>query len=580
VVIDQFVVAVSLLVVASHGWTWQLKAGCIASPQPDFHLSLHSPSYLQHSTPRTMWLLDTATLKLRYFITTIPDYVILSHTWGEDEVSFDDIAQPYAKDMAGYSKISRCCAQAVEAGFEWAWVDTCCIDKRSSAELSEAINSMYKWYWNAAICYAYISDCLIGDDKFTSSRWFKRGWTLQELLAPDVIEFFDSDWRFMGTKSGLLDEIHAATKIEKQYLLERNAINIATVAAKFSWASARTTTREEDMAYCLLGLVRVNMPMLYGEGSGAFYRLQLEMIKQTNEHTIFAWDSNEDGWHHASMFATSPVQFVSGAGLRTTLPRVQGKLGTHEITNHGLSITLPCISVDQNRVIAVLNCLESTGNHVGVWLERTGSGVYRRPPLPRTVVTVEDIQEATAESMHIEQFDHSPKQEAYCECSMGFDDPLGEVDVWRLARGHRLALLATHHLHTDGPDIRSFIIRENEFACLGIEFMTLSSETWARLFLFVGLHGGRPWIIHMSGLGELPGPWEIATEVEKTRKLFESQTNDQPAPLRYCHYVDSLTFHTETGHVLEVLARKKCAKEGLQWRLKVTVEPSPQNRCN
>ncbi|KAG9185670.1 hypothetical protein G6011_07001 [Alternaria panax] len=213
-----------------------------------------------------MWLLDTKTIKLRQFVTNIPDYIILSHTWGDGEVSFDGIAQPRAKHIAGYSKISRCCAQAVDAGFEWAWIDTCCIDKRSSAELSEAINSMPKWYWDAAVCYAFILDHSLGSNTFKSSRWFKRGWTLQDLLAPDVMEFYDSNWSFMGTKSSLLSQIQTATDIETHYLINRGAIENATIAAKFSWASGRTKTREEDMAYCLLGVVHVNMPMLYGEG--------------------------------------------------------------------------------------------------------------------------------------------------------------------------------------------------------------------------------------------------------------------------------------------------------------------------
>ena len=124
--------------------------------------------------------------------------------------------------------------------------------------------------------------------EFETSRWFTRGWTLQELLAPDFLEFYDSNWQFLGTKSSRIDLLHAATKIGKRYLLNRNTIKDASIAAKFSWASNRKTIRLEDMAYCLLGLVDVNMPMLYGEGEKAFYRLQLEIIKLTNEHTIFA----------------------------------------------------------------------------------------------------------------------------------------------------------------------------------------------------------------------------------------------------------------------------------------------------
>jgi hypothetical protein len=126
-----------------------------------------------------MWLLNTTTFRLRAFFEHVPDYVILSHTWEKDEVAFEDIDKPGASQMAGYSKIVGCCRLARRDGFEWAWIDTCCIDKRSSAELSEAINSMYKWYWKAAICYAYLSDVPMAfgewEELVERSRWFSRG---------------------------------------------------------------------------------------------------------------------------------------------------------------------------------------------------------------------------------------------------------------------------------------------------------------------------------------------------------------------------------------------------------------------
>ncbi|KAL1600119.1 hypothetical protein SLS59_006193 [Nothophoma quercina] len=186
--------------------------------------------------------------------------------------------------MAGYDKIRHCCGQAKDDGYEWVWIDTCCIDKRSSAELSEAINSMYQWYWNAEICYAHLVDVikdplLDGNDaSFIASRWFSRGWTLQELLAPETVEFYDGNWQILGTKLSLLDSICEASQIDMKYLLKRELIKEASIATIFSWASRRKTTRSEDIAYCLLGLVSINMPMLYGEGDRAFYRLQLEII--------------------------------------------------------------------------------------------------------------------------------------------------------------------------------------------------------------------------------------------------------------------------------------------------------------
>ena len=491
-----------------------------------------------------MWLLDTATLKLRHFITDIPDYVILSHTWGDGEVGFDDIAQPYAKEMAGYTKIWQCCARAVLAGFEWAWVDTCCIDKRSSAELSEAINSMYRWYWDAAVCYAYISDWSSTEENFQSSRWFKRGWTLQELLAPDVIEFFDSDWQFRGTKSSLLDTVHDATKIETQYLVDREAIKQATVAAKLSWAACRTTTREEDMAYCLLGLVQVNMPMLYGEGAGAFYRLQLEIIKQTNEHTIFAWETS-DTWQHTSIFAPSPAPFMNTADLQRTVARVREELTTHEITNHGLRITFPCISVDHSRVIAVLDCTASVGKHVGLWLERLDSGVYRRLAAPRASVTEHDIKEATPTTMHIEAYNQSQSQQPKNLWTMKLRCTPKSFTIHEMSTGSRSATTSFYPLLDPKHKLALFkdlVLEDGEFVCVMFSLREHVEAPDQLAILFLGLHRGRLWI-EMSS--ERAFEWVGAVEVK--RKIFEASTQGQPGHHRHHRFSNYCEFYMEGG---------------------------------
>ncbi|KAF3000681.1 hypothetical protein E8E13_001551 [Curvularia kusanoi] len=333
-----------------------------------------------------MWLLNTHTITLRNFIADIPNYVILSHTWEEEEVTFDDIGKPdQCATMKGYAKILGCCRQAVQDGFEWAWIDTCCIDKRSSAELSEAINSMYKWYWNAGICYAYISD--FSDHGSVPldlgySKWFTRGWTLQELLAPSPVEFYTQSWSFIGTKAGMLKTLQDITKIDEQYLEDRDKIRLASTATKFSWASLRETTREEDIAYCLLGLVGVNMPMLYGEGYRAFNRLQLEILRKTNDHTIFAWN-----FHYSTpsplvgVLAPSPFYFADSADTRPSgTPRPTESL-THEITNNGLRITLPIVETDdKDELVALLHCENKKGSRLGIHLgkAREGSLQYGR----------------------------------------------------------------------------------------------------------------------------------------------------------------------------------------------------------
>jgi hypothetical protein len=171
------------------------------------------------------------------------------------------------------------------------WIDTCCIDKTSSAELSEAINSMYRWYQKSQVCYAYLVDVPDAttdhsrpESLFQQSKWFTRGWTLQELLAPTFVEFYDQNWIEIGTKSSMRALVQKITNISTLVDIDK-----ACVAEKLSWASTRVTTRIEDLAYCLMGLFDINMPLLYGEGHNAFLRLQLEIWNRTNDESIFAW---------------------------------------------------------------------------------------------------------------------------------------------------------------------------------------------------------------------------------------------------------------------------------------------------
>ena len=171
----------------------------------------------------------------------------------------------------------------------------CCIDKTSSAELSEAINSMFRWYQNAAVCYAFLSDvpsCLDSSAmklNLAKSRWFTRGWTLQELIAPANLIFFSMDWNPLGTKSQIHNILSSITGIEKKFLNSEN-LELASIAKKMSWAASRKTSRIEDIAYSLLGIFDINMPLIYGEGKRAFKRLQEELLKtRTDDHSLFAW---------------------------------------------------------------------------------------------------------------------------------------------------------------------------------------------------------------------------------------------------------------------------------------------------
>lgn len=311
----------------------------------------------------TMRLIHTKTLELvEFFGDAIPEYAILSHTWAHDEVTFKDWKRlEAARKKAGFSKIEMACRQALKDCHDYLWVDTNCIDKRSSAELSEAINSMFSWYKNAATCYAYLADVerappvqsTIYDDHFCGSRWFTRGWTLQELLAPREMVFYAKDWSRIGTRSGMAGEISEATEIPAAYMWG-SPLAQASVAQKMSWISKRETTRIEDVAYCMLGIFDINMPLLYGEGPKAFTRLQEEIIRTSTDHTIFCWSWSEkvpEGW--GSLLAPFPQAFRNSGGyIRATNNLFDAKAFT--MTNAGLKIDLPILQAFSYR-FGVLN---------------------------------------------------------------------------------------------------------------------------------------------------------------------------------------------------------------------------------
>ncbi|KAK3068563.1 hypothetical protein LTR53_013763, partial [Teratosphaeriaceae sp. CCFEE 6253] len=247
-----------------------------------------------------MRLLNTQTLELKEFLgDRVPAYVILSHRWGDDETSYKDFRKGVNKDSAGYRKVVDFCTFARSRVREWVWVDTVCIDKRSSAEVSEAVNSMFAWYQQARECFALLTDVppfAHGRERVLqgvwTSEWWTRGWTLQECLAPMHVVFLTRSWEVIGSKVHFAREICAVTGIPQRILSGDEVTAHTCVAQKMSWMSGRETTRAEDAAYCLLGLFGVNMPLLYGEGAtSAFKRLQLQIITDSDDESIFAWQA-------------------------------------------------------------------------------------------------------------------------------------------------------------------------------------------------------------------------------------------------------------------------------------------------
>ena len=309
-----------------------------------------------------MWLLSTSRAELYYFVSpeSVPGgYAILSHVWDPpSEQSFQGVQALRAScAQTGLNprdyvpdKIRECCKLAEKHGDDWLWVDTCCIDKTSSTELSEAINSMFRYYSLANVCYAFLADVPTADtatlshegSTFRASRWHKRGWTLQELLAPAVLFFVSGTWEMLGSKAELGDILEQITRVPPKVLLNQENFRDSSVAQRMSWAAGRETTRPEDEAYCLMGIFEITMPALYGEGRRAFRRLQQEIMKQCVDTSIFTWSNTPPeafpdlvrvnalqlgGCHSGHdahdidtrFLANTPSDFASAAGTRCAL---------------------------------------------------------------------------------------------------------------------------------------------------------------------------------------------------------------------------------------------------------------------
>lgn len=317
----------------------------------------------------------------------VPKYAILSHRWGVEEVLLKDMISGTADQKQGFAKLIKRCRQAERDGLRYVWIDTCCIDKSSSAELSEAINAMFRWYRNAEFCYVYLSDvdATTEDPMFETllkrSVWFTRGWTLQELIAPRHVKFLNSRWVYLDDLLSLRFLISEITSVTTDVLLHTVPLSEIPVAQRMSWAANRQTTRIEDRAYSLMGIFDVNMPMLYGEGENAFRRLQEEIVKRTNDHSILLFQTSAP-----AAFASSPAEFgilkldpdsAQGDALqsKSIWPAgvfsggIQANYKRHEadepsaVTNIGLSVSLPMFPWYFNLYIALVAVIRSYSRH-------------------------------------------------------------------------------------------------------------------------------------------------------------------------------------------------------------------------
>ena len=244
------------------------------------------------------------------------------------------------------------------------------------------------------------------EDPFWQSKWFTRGWTLQELLAPQDLIFYSMNWVQLGTKKYLKDVLHLITGINLEYLDGSLPVWEASIAERMSWMSKRLTTRVEDMAYCMLGIFEINMPLLYGEGSRAFLRLQEEILKVTDDQTIFCWEWDRthvvDDW--VSILAPCPAVFELSSKFCPTVLDDNTEVVPYSITNVGLSIKLRCIeTADPNFVCGVLNVNEHWvgGNPYQVCLPLHKSRIYHRLPFPTTPFPLHVAMAGKEEAVYI-----------------------------------------------------------------------------------------------------------------------------------------------------------------------------------
>ncbi len=266
------------------------------------------------TVPGPIWLLNTARAELSYFESLAPPYAAFSHVWNNTGMmSFQEVEKlqiectetgATPRDLVS-STLQCACMLAESDGYEWIWMDCCCIDRSSSAELSETINRMYDIYAGAAVCYAYMRDVstmggeayssgdmespLSSQSSFAQSTWHRCVWSLQALLAPRLVVFVSNTWNVLGTKIDYATALETITGIPASVLRSEQPVSEICVGRRLSWAAKRRATRVEDEAYCLLGIMGVTMPIIYGEGRRAFKRLQEAIMMRSPDTTLFAW---------------------------------------------------------------------------------------------------------------------------------------------------------------------------------------------------------------------------------------------------------------------------------------------------
>ncbi|KAH8897399.1 hypothetical protein GQ53DRAFT_743109 [Thozetella sp. PMI_491] len=364
-----------------------------------------------------MWLLDVRKFQLRFFdnIDNAPPFAALSHCWEANEVTFADLRDPdKAARKAGHLKLRRACQTAEGLGLQWLWADTVCINRSSSAELTESVNSSFRWYRQCQVCIVHLSDYPSNeqqpaDVKTTLSRcrWVRRAWTLQELIAPSKVQFYDENWVCIGSKDSLIPVLSEITRIDTAALEDPECLFDFSVGRRMSWAAKREARHVEDIAYALVGLFGVSLPVLYGEGRRAFIKLQEEIMKETEDASLFAWKSHDDQ-KYRGLLAHSPSEFRHFASRPSTAPlKIRGDIF---ISSAGFTIEdhFGSHGAAQDVILALYGDEEPDKSPIGVifkewndrWVRSTPQLILNLSSLPvdstRRIRVKRDIDERTS----------------------------------------------------------------------------------------------------------------------------------------------------------------------------------------
>ena len=467
-----------------------------------------------------MRLLNVTTWKLESFdhASCIPPYITVSHCWDKDEIVYDDMAGlDSATERASFSKFRNAGRIATSLGIPWIWIDTVCINRSSTTELTEAVNSSFRWFRDSNTCIVYLDDLTYEptaneqdlEIALRRCRWMRRCWTLQELIAPPRVKFYDSEWRFIGSKKSLLHILSRITRVNEEVLEDANCLAEYAVGVRMSWAAHRLAHRIEDMAYSLIGIFDVSMPIIYGEGVRSFLRLQEEILKYIDDATLFAWQAYGSQMYRG-LFASSPSEFSHFTTLSTTKSsRLQGLVCT---TSSGVIIeSLFWIDNAHKAVILGISVEDtdlSTSKCMGVLL-REWNGYFVRYS-PQTILKLHDLPFGTPAKLLVKR-DITPRDSRVIGMDLASAEShyLHTMPIHRNGSKSRMILAANSNAHSQPENTRqlpsvNLQFQREQYSSTGMTYPESPPAAWLS-----GLNTTAPSSVYNVSGSRVTGPSKL-----------------------------------------------------------------------